>query len=162
MHCIEGALLAAASLAYWGKRPLLLDLKALSSDEDHVVALFKEKNGWGAISKTNHSILRWRDPVYRSVRELAMSYFHEYILWQNGRKTLRSYSRLFNLRRYKPQEWVVANEDLDFIAEELDVSPHYPIAPKYVLQKVRRASPLERKALWDSEWNKKTGRKNKF
>ena len=161
MHCLEGALFAAASLAYHGKPPLLLDLQTIKHDEDHVVALFKEGGRWGAISKTNHSILRWRDPVYKTVRELAMSYFHEYILWKNGKKTLKAFSRAFDLRRYKPAEWVVSVDELDFIAIELDDSPHYPIATARVLKNARRASAIERRVLWEAEW-KKSGKKNEF
>ena len=77
-HCMEGAMLAAAALWYLGYPPLLLDLKTTAQDDDHVVALFKEGGRWGAISKTNHAVLRYRDPVYRDPRELAMSYFNEY------------------------------------------------------------------------------------
>src|SRR3989344_7563100 len=76
-HCLEGALFAAAVLAYHGQKPLLLDLRTTPRDEDHVVALFRQNGRWGAISKTNHAVLRYRDPVYKDVRELAMSYFHE-------------------------------------------------------------------------------------
>src|SRR3989338_7482265 len=91
-HCFEGALFACAALAYHGKKPLLLALVTIDRDEDHVVALFKENGLWGAISKTNHPILRYRDPVYKSIRELAMSYFHEYIM-DDGTKSLRIYSK---------------------------------------------------------------------
>ena len=76
-HCIEGAMLAACALWVHGEPPLLLDLQAVH-DFDHVVALFRRRGRWGAISKTNGVGLRWRDPIYRSLRELAMSYFHEY------------------------------------------------------------------------------------
>src|SRR3989344_6708420 len=86
-HCIEGALMAATALWYHDKSPLLLDLVTSKSDFDHVVALFKVGKHWGALSKTNHAVLRYREPVYKSVRELAMSYFHEYFL-DNGKKTL--------------------------------------------------------------------------
>lgn len=161
MHCLEGALFAAASLAYWGREPLLLDLQTYAYDEDHVVALFKENGRWGAISKTNHSILRWRDPVYKTVRELAMSYFHEYVMWTNGKKTLYAYSRPFNLKRYKVEQWVVSENDLNFIAEDLDASIHYPIAPKNILRHARPASKIERRALLLEEWNR-DGRKKHF
>ena len=102
-HCMEGAMLAAACFWYNGQRPLLLDLKTMvrprspqEKDDDHVVALFKENGRWGAVSKTNHAGLRYRDPVYKTVRELALSYFHEYFL-DNGVKTMRSYSAPFSL-----------------------------------------------------------------
>ena len=96
-HCIEGAMLAACALWVHGEPPLLLDMRAVR-DFDHVVALFRRHGRWGAISKTNGIGLRSRDPVYGSLRELAMSYFHEYA---NGRdhKTLREYSIPFDLRR---------------------------------------------------------------
>ncbi|MDO8518235.1 MAG: hypothetical protein Q7S26_03025 [bacterium] len=152
-HCIEAALFAAAALAYHGSPPLLLDLQTSVQDEDHVVTLFKQNNLWGAISKTNHMILRWRDPVYRSVRELTMSYMHEYYM-SNGKKTLLAYSRLFDLRRYKPECWVTAEKNLEWVAEDLDISKHFPIAPKKVLAGLRRASPIERAASELVEWKK--------
>src|SRR3989344_3210239 len=79
-HCMEGALIAASALWYHGEPPLLLDLKTTKGDDDHVVTLFKRHGRWGAISKTKHAVLRYRDAIYRSVRELVMSYFHEYFL----------------------------------------------------------------------------------
>ncbi|MGB7277411.1 MAG: hypothetical protein WBD15_06645, partial [Pseudolabrys sp.] len=79
-HCAEGAVFAAAALAYHGQPPLLMDIRALPSDQDHIITLFRERGLWGAISKTNHAILRWRDPIYRNARELAMTYAHEYCL----------------------------------------------------------------------------------
>ena len=91
-HCTEGALFAAACLAYHGKPVFLMDLRALPADQDHVVALFRDGKLWGAISKTNHPVLRWRDAIYRSPRELAMSYAHEYYL-RNGRMSLLAYSQ---------------------------------------------------------------------
>jgi len=153
-YCFEGALLGAASLAYHGREALLLDLRTSDDDYDHVVALFKEKNLWGAVSKTNNPVLRYRDPVYKTVRELAMSYFHEYFL-ENGKKSLLSYSRPFDLSSSKPEEWVTAEEPLDWLAEKLDDSPHFPIAPRSVLKRVRKATPLERKLLQMKEWEKK-------
>jgi len=149
-HCVEGALFAAAALAYHGRAPYLMDIQTTPDDYDHVVALFKEGGRWGAISKTNHAILRWRDPVYRTPRELALSYFHEYIL-DPGKKTMRAYSKPFDLSRYAP-EWAVAEEDLSDLIEMLDDSPHSPVASKATMSKLRRASPLERKMLDLTEW----------
>ena len=103
-HCIEAAFTAACALWLAGEPPLIMDLEA-SGDSDHVIALFKRGGCWGAISKSNHVWLRWRDPVYRSLRELAMSYFHEYCD-DAGTKTLRSYSIAFDLRRLDPATWV--------------------------------------------------------
>ncbi len=97
-HCIEGALVAACALWMQGSRPLLIHFDCAATDYPHVAALFRRGGHWGAISKSNHAALRYRDPVYRSLRELAMSYFHEYVD-RHGRKTLRSYSSAFDLRR---------------------------------------------------------------
>ena len=102
-HCAEAAVFAAAALAYHGRPPLLMDIRALPRDQDHIVTLFRERGLWGAISKTNHAVLRWRDPIYRSVRELAMSYAHEYCL-PGGKKSMLSYSKPFSLARYAPKE----------------------------------------------------------
>lgn len=157
---MEGALLAAASLAYHGREPLLLDLRSVEHDLDHVVALFKENGLWGAISKTNHPVLRYRDAIYRSVRELSMSYVHEYFLGgefkrRRGQKTLREYSRPFNLRKYEPARWVVAKGNLDWLAEALDDSPHSPIAPPSAIKKLRKASDFEIRATDAVEWHKR-------
>ncbi|TSC69337.1 MAG: hypothetical protein G01um101456_242 [Parcubacteria group bacterium Gr01-1014_56] len=154
-YCLEGAIFAAAALAYHGREPLLMDLQTIDADQDHVVALFKENGLWGAISKTNNPVLRWRDPVYKSVRELAMSYFHEYFLYKDGRKTLRAYSKPFDLSRYSPARWVIAEGSLDWLAEEMDASPHLPLVPKHLIKKLRRATTLERQILDIEEWEKK-------
>ena len=90
-HCLEGALLAAAALRVQGQPPLLLDLEAVR-DDDHVLAVFKQHNCWGAIAKSNYSGLRFREPVYRTLRELAMTYFEHYFNLERE-KTLRKYSR---------------------------------------------------------------------
>lgn len=156
-HCMEGALLAATALAYHGQGPLLMDLESAADDYDHVVALFIENGRWGAISKTNYPVLRWRDPVYESVRELAMSYFHEYFL-DSGRKTLRRYSAPFDLSAYDPQ-WVVAKDNVDWLADVLTDSPHFPIAPAKNMRALRKASKLEIEATKLREW-RKDGTKN--
>lgn len=148
-HCIEGALLAAAALWYHNAKPLLLDLKTTKDDSDHVVALFKERGHWGAISKTNHAVLRYRDPVYRSVRELVMSYFNEYFL-DNGKKTLRSFSAPFNLLGFE-DEWLTSPENLWGIAEGLDDAPHHPILAASA-DTLRPAHPLEIQAGKLIEW----------
>ncbi len=150
-HCMEGAVFAAAVLAYHGKRPLLLDFRTLPNDEDHVVALFRQHGYWGAISKTNHAILRYRDPVYKSVRELAMSFFHEYLLW-SGKKSLRAYSKPFDLSRVPPQKWVTAEGNLFWLVEALDKTRHFPIIPKKNLRSLRKAYPIELRAMKIVEW----------
>lgn len=152
-HCMEGALLAAAVFWYHGERPLILDLKTKSYDDSHVVAIFKRKTGWGAISKTNHITLRYRDPIYRDVRELAMSYFNEYFL-DSGEKTLRSFSAPFNLSRFG-FEWLTAEKSLWYIDKELDKSFHFKILKSRDEKKLRPADKIEIKAGKLVEWEKK-------
>lgn len=149
-HCMEGALLAAAAFWYHGGRPLLLDLKTGRGDESHVVALFKQNGRWGAVSKTNHAVLRYRDPVYRTPRELAMSYFHEYFL-DNGRKTLRSHSAPFDLLKYGG-DWLTSGKNLWNLIDKVDLSPHFKIFPRNDV-KLRRADPIERKAGKLVQWH---------
>ena len=151
-HCFEGALLAAAALMYHGHSPLLLDLQTIASDEDHVITLFQHNGYWGAISKTNHTMLRWRDPVYKTTRELAMSYFHEYVMWDDGRKSLLAYSKPFDLRRFAPERWVTAEENLFWLAEKLDNSKHFPIVPRKNVRLLRKASKIELRAMHIVEW----------
>lgn len=149
-HCLEGALLAAAALQAAGEKPLLLNLKVARGDYDHAVALFKRNGYWGALSKTNHAVLRYRDPVYKTVRELALSYFHEYFL-DTGRKTLLAYSRPFDLTRYG-SEWTTSDGNLWHIADALRDSPHTAILPKDT--KLRPASRIELEAGKLVEWKK--------
>ncbi len=150
-HCLEGAFLAAAVLWWHGQKPLLMDLKTIVNDFDHVVALFRRGPFWGAISKTNHAVLRYREPIYASPRELAMSYFHEYFL-DNGAKTLRSYSAPFDLSKLK-LNWLTAAEDLWEISNQLDSSPHHQILDKKMIASLRRAEPIEIKAGKLTEWD---------
>ena len=154
MHCLEGALLAALALWIRGEKPLLLDLK-VEGDEDHVVALYKRNGYWGAISKTNHASLRFRDPVYRTIRELALSYFHEYFNNKSRKKVLRSYSKPFNLKRLGTK-WITAEDDLYFIADAIDRSPHFPIVPKKNKKMIRRADRVELRAGEIVEWKPPT------
>ncbi|MEX1064280.1 MAG: hypothetical protein WD898_00840 [Candidatus Paceibacterota bacterium] len=156
-HCIEGAIFAAAVLRFHGKKPILLDLITASYDEDHVVALFKKNGLWGAISKTNHAVLRYREPVYRNVRELAMSYFHEYFV-NDGEKTMRGYSEPFNLSRFDKDAWLTSEDDLWHIAEELHDSRHHKILTKSMLSGLRYADPIEREAGKLTHWEKNSGK----
>jgi hypothetical protein len=149
-HCMEGALLAALALAMHGEKPLLLDLKTTADDIDHVVTLFRKDGYWGGISKTNHSVLRYREPIYRDVRELAASYFHEYTL-NNGKKTLRQYSAPFDLRTWKG-DWMTAEEDLWDLQLALDRSPHRPLLNRAQIAGLRRADEIERRAGTLVEW----------
>lgn len=145
-HCFEGAVFAAAALAFHGKRPLLMDFATAYDDEDHTIALFKKNEYWGAISKTNHAVLKYRDPVYRTPRELAMSYFHEYYLW-DGRKSLRAYSAPFDLSKYPLEKWILAGESLDWLMSDLAQSTYFPLVPKGSERQLRKASAVELRSL---------------
>jgi hypothetical protein len=124
-HCMEGALLAAAALRLLGHRPLILDLEAVR-DSDHVLAIYRVKGRWGAIAKSDYSGLRSREPVYRTIRELAMSYFEHYYN-ENGEKTLRSYSRPVSLRRFDSMNWMTEERDVWEIPNHLCDIPHTKI-----------------------------------
>ncbi|MBE0613270.1 MAG: hypothetical protein IH604_06360 [Burkholderiales bacterium] len=142
--CIEGAMFAAAALWVNGEPPLLMDLKA-TRDYDHILTLFRRNGCWGAISKTNHAVLRWRDPVYRSLRELAMSYFHEYCN-KRHQKTLRSYSIAFDMRRLDPKTWVSQKKNCWDVGWALDTARHYPLITKRQSKLLRLRDALEREA----------------
>jgi hypothetical protein len=116
-HCMEGALFGAAALRVLGHPPLLLDLEAVR-DDDHVLAVFRERGRWGALAKSNYAGLRFREPVYRTLRELAMSYFEHYFNLK-GEKTLRRYSRPVNLERFDRIGWMTSQEDVWEIPEYL-------------------------------------------
>ena len=141
-HCIEGALLAASALMIHGHKPLLMDLRSVERDFDHVMSLFQIDGHWGAISKTNHAVLRYREPIYRSPRELAMSYFHEYFL-DDGKKTMRDFSRPFNVSPLLKRGWTTSEDNLWYIAEMLDDSPHESILTRSMIRRLRRADPIE-------------------
>lgn len=121
-HCMEGALFGAAALRMLGYPPLLLDLEAVR-DDDHVLAVFRVRGHWGAVAKSNYSGLRYREPVYRNLRELALSYFEHYYNLKRE-KTLRRYSRPVNLRRFDALGWMTAEEDVWDIPNYLCGIPH--------------------------------------
>lgn len=156
MHCFEGALVAAVALWMHGEPPLVMDLKA-HGDDDHVVALYKRNGYWGAISKTNHATVRFRDPVYKTIRELALSYFHEYFSNATGKKCLVSYSGPVNLKRFGTR-WLTAKEDLDAMAVAIDSVRHFKFYPQKNAIFLRRADAMERKAGELVEWRKKDRR----
>lgn len=140
-HCFEGAILGAYILSRHGFKPLVLHLQATKEDFDHVVAPFKQDGFWGAISKTNHAVLRYREPVYRDIRELAMSYFHEYFL-DTGKKTMRRYSEPMDMNDFE-DGWEVLAGDLWGIDEELDKVKHYDVLSKSQIKKLRLADDIE-------------------
>jgi hypothetical protein len=177
-HCFEGALIAA--LAFWlhGGRPLLMDL-ASNNGDDHIVALYTQGGRWGAVSKTNHAVLRFRDPVYKSPRELAMSYFHEYIHLKTGEKILERFSKPIDLRKLKigawlkkeyrqyykidlsvlpetgiemQKDWISGPHELFWLAELVDKVPHEQIYPKGNKRFLRNGDKMELKAGNLLEW----------
>ncbi len=154
-HCIEGALLAAAAFTVNREPAWLLDLRTKPYDEDHVVTLFKKSGYWGALSKTNHPVLRYRDPIYRTVRELALSYFHEFFMAHDGEKTMIDYSRPFSLKRFGTA-WMTSEDDLWDIALALDDSPHCRLFPRGT--QLRPATEIERDAYQMVEWTKEDPR----
>jgi hypothetical protein len=137
-HCLEGAIFAAAALRVLGFAPLLLDLEAVQ-DTDHVISVYKLRGHWGAIAKSNFSGLRFREPVYRSVRELVMSYFESYINLR-GERTLRAYSRPVNLARFDRSHrgWMTSGDDLWSIAEHLVRVPHTRLLTAGMMQNLSR------------------------
>jgi hypothetical protein len=140
-HCLEGALVAAAALRLHGHPPLLMDLEGVR-DDDHVLAIYRERGLWGSIAKSNFAGLRSRKPVYRTLRELAMSYFEHYYNLR-GEHTLRAYSRPVNLARLDGMHWMTSEEDVWCVPELLIAARHFPIAP----DKVMRALPrLDRRS----------------
>jgi len=124
-HCWDGALFAAAALRRLGFPPLLCDLRAVR-DDDHVLALFQRRGMWGAVAKSNFVGLRFREPIHRTLRELAVSYFEDYFN-EHGEKTLRSYSAAFDLSRFDERCWMTLDGPLDSISDRLDASRHFPL-----------------------------------
>jgi len=153
MHCFEGAIFACLCLQKADIENYLIDLKVknLKKDSDHILCVFKTNGFWGAISKTNHSVLRWRDPIYKTVRELVFSYFHEYFL-DSGEKTLKSYSKPFDVWKKFSTSWTSSEENLHKIAEALDNSPHIDFVPEKNQKFIRKAGPTEIKGAAVTEW----------
>jgi hypothetical protein len=135
-QCLEGALFGAAALRVQGWEPLLLDLEAVR-DDDHVLAIFRQRGCWGAIAKSNYAGLRFREPVYRSLRELAISYFEHYYN-PDGEKTLRTYSRPVNLRRFDRIEWMTAEQDLWPVSDYLFSIPHKRLLTAAIVRNLNR------------------------
>jgi len=147
-------MLAAAIFWYHGRPPLILDLVTRGGDDDHVIALFKEGDRWGAVSKSNHAVLRFRDPVFRDPRELVMSYFSEYFLNTTGMKTLRTFSRPIDMRRFGT-DWLTSPKNLFNITGALNRLPHASILASGQARHLRKADPIERKAGRLMQWKKR-------
>jgi len=135
-HCAEGAFLAAAAFRVNGRLPLLVDLEA-DNDDDHVLAVYRDRGLWGSVATSKFSGLRFRAPVYRTVRELVMSYFEDYFNW-DGDRSLRAYSRPLSLARFDRVNWMTAEEDLWPVVEWLTVAHHTPLVGRAVAKRLPR------------------------
>ena len=140
-HCVEAAFVAACGLWLAGEPPLLMDMGAARGDVDHVVALFRRHGCWGAISKSNSPFLRYRDPIYRSLRELSLSFFPQYV--KKRRKTLRTYSVSFDLRRIDPTLWVTHPGFCHQVVDALTAARHHPILPPDAARDLRPIDEIE-------------------
>ena len=139
-HCIEGAMLAAAAFLFHGRPPLLLDLRADRTDDDHVIAPFLENGRWGAVAQSHFCGLRFREPVYASTAELARSYF-EFYYDDYGKKTMREFSGPLDASRLKP-EWLYCEKDVFFVSKKLDAIKHYKLLGRRQAKKLRPADSL--------------------
>jgi hypothetical protein len=135
-QCMEGALFGAAALSFHGHPPLVVDLEAVR-DDDHVLAVFRSRGLWGAVAKSNFSGLRYREPVYRTLRELVMSYFEHYYNLRRE-KTLRRYSRPLSLNLFDDISWRTTETDLWVIAERLVEAPHFSVIPSSAERRLTR------------------------
>jgi hypothetical protein len=135
-HCFEGAIFAAAALRANGYPPLIVDFEA-EHDTDHVVAVYKVKGHWGAVAKSNYSGCRFREPVYRSLRELAMSYFHIYFNMRRKR-SMRTFSRPVNLARFDDQHWMTTEKPIWFIVYYLLEIHHYKLLSRSMINHLHR------------------------
>jgi hypothetical protein len=135
-HCLEGALVAASALRLNGHPPLLMDLEAVR-DDDHVIALYRERGLWGGVAKSNYAGLRFRAPIYRTLRELALSYFENYFNLR-GERTLRAYSVAVNLARVDGRNWMTSEVDVWCVPELLIAARHFPLFPDKVARSLPR------------------------
>jgi len=141
-HCFDGAVFAAAALRRLGHPPLILDLLSNGRDDEHLLALFKVDGHWGAVAKSNFVGLRFREPVYRSLRELAMSYFEQYYNIERE-KTLRGYTGPLNLNRFDRFDWMTKDEPLDLIARRTDEIRRINLLPPALAD---RLSPVDERS----------------
>jgi hypothetical protein len=139
-HCLEGAIFGAAALRVLGYPPLLLDMESVPDDTDHVIAVFRLRGRWGAVAKSNYSGLRYREPVYQDLRELAMSYFEGYVDLR-GRRTLRTFSRPVNLARFDRVHpgWMTSEAAVWWIPEYLVDIPHTRLLTPAMARALTRA-----------------------
>ena len=151
--CIEGAILAAAALRCLGYPPLIMNLRSVR-DDDHVVAVFSKSGGWGALSKSKYTGLRYREPIHRNLRELALTYFESYFNY-HGEKTMRGYSKALDLSRFDDINWMTTETYLYCINDSLQTLRHYPLLGSGAVRSVRRVTPDMKDA--GELWMKTTG-----
>ena len=140
-HCFDGAVFAAAALSMIGYPPLLVDMLPNDRDDDHILAVFRRKNHWGAVAKSNFTSLRYREPVYLTLRELVMSYFDFYFN-TDGDKSLRSYSLPLDLTIYNKRQWSTTDEDLEYIGDKLEKIRHFPVVNDKMIKNLKKASDI--------------------
>jgi hypothetical protein len=124
-NCFEGALFAAAAFRFHGRPPLVVDIRSWN-DDDHVLAVFRQNGAWGCVAKSNYTVLRFREPIYRSIRELMMSYFDVYFN-PIRQKTMRAYSIPFDVSRFDGLGWMTTEDDISDIGDALDRTRHYNV-----------------------------------
>jgi hypothetical protein len=121
-HCLEAAVSAAVILEQHGYAPLLLDLE--SHDLlDHVIYVFKENGRWGSIARSRDIGLNGRKPVFRSLRDLAWSYFDTYVDF-SGRLKGYALTSLYELGKY---DWRFSPRKMTKIEDHLRAIPHKPL-----------------------------------
>jgi len=156
-HCLEGAIFAAAALRVLGRPPLILDLEG-EADTDHVLAVFKERGHWGTVAMSNFAGLRYREPVYRTLRELVMSYFDDYYNLR-GERSLRAYSRPVDLRRFDDRDWMTTENDVWFIPEHLLEISHTKVLTPAMAKRLDRVGKRSLAAgLVGHRWKTPSGR----
>ena len=136
-HCFEGAIFAAAALRQLGHPPRLVDIECWN-DDDHVIAVYKEHGHWGSIAKSNFTVIRFREPVYRSLRELIMSYF-DFSFNSLRQKTMRSYSLPLDLSQFDGRRWMTTDEDLEYIGDKLNMIRHFPVLTRRMIRRLSLA-----------------------
>jgi len=149
-NCLEAAIFAAAALRFHGYPPLVIDLISSADDHDHVLAVFRHNGRWGSIGKSKYTFLSYREPIYKSVRELAMSFFELYFNYW-GKKTMRGFSRQpLNLARFDTKRWMTTDKRITFIATYLDKISHEKIMRRGMAITLRKVVPIDKDAgeLW--------------
>jgi hypothetical protein len=150
-HCLEAAIFGAAALRVIGHPPLLLDLEAVN-DTDHVIAVFQERKHWGGIAKSNYAFLEFREPIYRTLRELALSFFPAYFNLR-GDRTLRTFSRPVDLTRFDSRAWMTSEKDVWFIPEYLLTIPHTQLVRPAIAKGLHRMGKRDfRAGLFGHRW----------